>query len=56
MTNAENAQESVLDHAMQSIAVGSKSFAAASRLFDPETRRSAVMRSPVTRTSEEAAS
>lgn len=43
MTNAENAQESVLDHAMQSIAVGSKSFAAASRLFDPETRRSAVM-------------
>ncbi|CAG8863325.1 15-cis-phytoene synthase [Pseudomonas fluorescens] len=33
----------LLDHANQSIAVGSKSFAAASRLFDRHTRRSAVM-------------
>lgn len=33
----------LLDHATRSIAVGSKSFAAASRLFDPATRRSAVM-------------
>lgn len=33
----------LMDHAVQSIEVGSKSFAAASRLFDPETRRSAVM-------------
>ena len=43
MTSAERDQEGVLDHAMQSIDVGSKSFAAASRLFDPATRRSAVM-------------
>lgn len=35
--------QTLLDHATQSIAVGSKSFAAASRLFDPVTRRSAVM-------------
>lgn len=34
---------SLLDHAEQTIAVGSKSFAAAARLFDPSTRRSAVM-------------
>ncbi len=33
----------LLDHAIQSIEVGSKSFAAASRLFDPATRSSAVM-------------
>lgn len=33
----------LLEHANQSIAVGSKSFAAASRLFDSATRRSAVM-------------
>jgi phytoene/squalene synthetase len=37
------ADQGLLDHATQSIAVGSKSFAAASRLFDPLTRRSAVM-------------
>ena len=37
------ADQALLDHATQSIAVGSKSFAAASRLFDPLTRRSAVM-------------
>lgn len=35
--------QTLLDHATRSIAVGSKSFAAASRLFDPATRRSAVM-------------
>lgn len=35
--------QTLLDHATQSITVGSKSFAAASRLFDPVTRRSAVM-------------
>ncbi|TDV62619.1 phytoene/squalene synthase family protein [Pseudomonas sp. LP_7_YM] len=35
--------QQLLDHATRSIAVGSKSFAAASRLFDPATRRSAVM-------------
>ncbi|MFC3606703.1 phytoene/squalene synthase family protein [Stutzerimonas tarimensis] len=35
--------DALLDHASQSIAVGSKSFAAAARLFAPETRRSAVM-------------
>ena len=33
----------LLEHAQQSIAVGSRSFAAASRLFDAPTRRSAVM-------------
>jgi phytoene synthase len=37
------ADQALLDHATQSIEVGSKSFAAASRLFDPVTRRSAVM-------------
>ena len=36
-------QDSLLAHAEHSIAVGSKSFAAASRLFDPATRRSAVL-------------
>lgn len=35
--------QSLMDHAVNSIEAGSKSFAAASRLFDPETRRSAVM-------------
>lgn len=35
--------QTLMDHAVQSIEVGSKSFAAASRLFDPQTRRSAVM-------------
>lgn len=38
-----SADQTLLDHATQSIKVGSKSFAAASRLFDPVTRRSAVM-------------
>ncbi|MCD5995765.1 phytoene/squalene synthase family protein [Pseudomonas sp. CDFA 602] len=35
--------QALMDHATQSITVGSKSFAAASQLFDPVTRRSAVM-------------
>lgn len=35
--------DALLDHASQSIAVGSKSFAAAARLFAAETRRSAVL-------------
>lgn len=35
--------EALLDHARDSIARGSKSFAAAARLFDPATRRSAVL-------------
>jgi phytoene synthase len=35
--------QTLMDHAVHSIEVGSKSFAAASRLFDPVTRRSAVM-------------
>ncbi|CEA03722.1 phytoene synthase [Pseudomonas saudimassiliensis] len=35
--------EALLDHATRTIEVGSKSFAAAARLFDPPTRRSAVM-------------
>ncbi|MCI8211385.1 phytoene synthase [Pseudomonas sp. S25] len=39
----DNDDQALLDHAKQSIAVGSKSFAAASRLFDPATRSSAVM-------------
>lgn len=43
MTAFENSDQPLVDHAMKSIAVGSKSFAAASRLFDPATRRSAVM-------------
>lgn len=33
----------LLQHAQHSIAVGSKSFAAAARLFDPATRRSAML-------------
>lgn len=43
MTAVDNNEQALLDHATRSIAVGSKSFAAASRLFDPATRRSAVM-------------
>ncbi|WP_407315816.1 phytoene/squalene synthase family protein [Pseudomonas sp. nanlin1] len=43
MSTAPSPEQQLLDHATQSIAVGSKSFAAASRLFDPATRRSAVM-------------
>ncbi|MDO7904557.1 phytoene/squalene synthase family protein [Pseudomonas sp. K1(2024)] len=35
--------DELLAHAERSIAVGSKSFATASRLFDPHTRRSAVL-------------
>lgn len=35
--------DALLEHASHSIAVGSKSFAAAARLFAPETRRSAVL-------------
>lgn len=35
--------QALMEHAVNSITVGSKSFAAASRLFDPATRRSAVM-------------
>ncbi|HDZ56912.1 MAG TPA: phytoene/squalene synthase family protein [Pseudomonas xinjiangensis] len=35
--------QALLDHATQTIEVGSKSFAAAAKLFDPQTRRSAVM-------------
>lgn len=35
--------QSLLDHATQTIEVGSKSFATASKLFDPATRRSALM-------------
>ncbi|TQK02859.1 15-cis-phytoene synthase CrtB [Herbaspirillum sp. SJZ107] len=34
---------SLLDHATQTIEVGSKSFAAAAKLFDPETRRGVLM-------------
>jgi len=33
----------LLDHATRTIAVGSKSFAAAAKLFDPETRRGVLM-------------
>ncbi len=36
-------QQALLAHAEHSIAVGSKSFAAAARLFDGQTRRSAVL-------------
>jgi phytoene synthase len=36
-------EDTLLDHASQTIASGSKSFATASLLFDPATRRSAVM-------------
>lgn len=43
MTAIDRNDETLFDHASRSIAVGSKSFAAASRLFDPETRSSAVM-------------
>ncbi|OON64040.1 phytoene synthase [Massilia sp. KIM] len=35
--------EALLDHATQTIEVGSKSFAAAARLFSPEVRRSVLM-------------
>ncbi|WP_251979123.1 15-cis-phytoene synthase CrtB [Salinicola avicenniae] len=35
--------EPLLDHATQTMAAGSKSFATAARLFDPATRRSALM-------------
>ncbi|WP_447957187.1 15-cis-phytoene synthase CrtB [Vreelandella sp. EE7] len=35
--------EALLDHATVTMAAGSKSFASASRLFDPQTRRSALM-------------
>lgn len=35
--------QALLDHATQTIDAGSKSFATAARLFDSETRRSAVM-------------
>ena len=35
--------EALLDHATETIKVGSKSFAAAARLFDPATRRSVLM-------------
>ena len=43
MSAGSRPDQQLLDHATQSIEVGSKSFAAASRLFDPETRRGAVM-------------
>jgi len=43
MNRDEPQEQALLQHAEQSIAVGSKSFAAASRLFDPATRASAVM-------------
>jgi len=35
--------DQLLDHATETIAVGSKSFAAAAKLFDPATRRSVLM-------------
>lgn len=35
--------DALADHATQTIRAGSKSFSAASRLFDPDTRRSAVL-------------
>jgi phytoene synthase len=35
--------EALMEHATNTIAVGSKSFAAAARLFDPATRRSVLM-------------
>ncbi|WP_312937254.1 phytoene/squalene synthase family protein, partial [Pseudomonas sp.] len=40
---SDAAADPLLHHALNSIAVGSKSFASASRLFDPATRRSAVL-------------
>ena len=43
MNDSQASATSLLDHATHSIKVGSKSFAAASRLFEPATRRSAVM-------------
>jgi len=43
VTAVEGNDRELLDHATRSIAVGSKSFAAAAQLFDPATRRSAVM-------------
>lgn len=43
MHDTPDEQRQLLAHATRSIAVGSKSFAAASRLFDPATRSSAVM-------------
>ncbi|CAM3073842.1 phytoene synthase [Pseudomonas floridensis] len=43
MTSPDTNDQQLVEHALHSIAVGSKSFAAASRLFDPSTRRSAVM-------------
>lgn len=43
MSRPSSADQALLAHAEHTIAVGSKSFAAAARLFDPATRRSAVM-------------
>ncbi|WP_434701917.1 phytoene/squalene synthase family protein [Pseudomonas sp. D1-36] len=43
MNRDANQDQVLLEHAERSIAVGSKSFAAASRLFDPSTRASAMM-------------
>lgn len=43
MTDTLPDDSALLEHADRSIAVGSKSFAAASRLFDEPTRRGAVM-------------
>ncbi|MBP2262592.1 phytoene synthase [Pseudomonas sp. BP8] len=40
---SNTAQDPLLAHAERSIAVGSKSFAAAARLFEPATRRSAML-------------
>lgn len=43
MTGKAARDDALIEHANQSIAVGSKSFAAASKLFDEQTRRGAVM-------------
>lgn len=43
MSHDSDQDQALLEHAERSIALGSKSFAAASRLFDPQTRSSAVM-------------
>ena len=43
MTGKAAQDDALIEHANQSIAVGSKSFAAASKLFDEQTRRGAVM-------------
>lgn len=43
MSSTAPDDQALIEHANQSIAVGSKSFAAASKLFDEPTRRSAVM-------------